>query len=390
MMKVPVYVVVTPFFPSPTNWRGAYCYDFVASLNKDGRYRVEVFVPGQGLDYTIGDISVHSFPTRTLPSNLMPFLFAKWNQHHFLMALRRIGIEPESVAICHGHTANFAIYPLAVKARNPKCLTLLHHHDLGSFGLNIGILRHCWLNNMFLYPKLRTLHEKVDCHVFISEAVRKSFLSAPKAQWSVYDDYRKQMQGLPYRSARIRHSVILHNGINTVLFNKRNRRITNPVFTIGCVGNFIHLKDQMSLLIAVSNIGDVKVIFVGSGPERVKCEEYARRHDIDAEFRNEVRHELLPEFYRSIDLFVLPSYFEGLGCVFIEAWACGTPFISCEGQGIDDLIYEEDRSIWLCKPRDPDDLAQKIKNYIKLCDSDKLVSNFVDQIEVMRKATIST
>ena len=208
-MGKPVYIVITPFFPSPTNWSGAYCYDFVVALRKTGHYRVEVFVPGKGDDYTIGDIRVHRFATRQLPSNVLPFLFSRRNQRNFLHAVDRIGIDIADVAVCHGHTANFTIYPLAVKRYNKKSLAVLHHHDPASFGLNLGLLRCFWPYNLMMFPVLRRLHEQMDVHVFISKLVRRSFLSAPDAEWTVYDGYRRQMRWLPYRAPFAKAEIIL-------------------------------------------------------------------------------------------------------------------------------------------------------------------------------------
>ena len=407
-MNKPVYIIVTPFFPSSSSWRGAYCLDFVKALKKARpSLRVEVFVPGHGNDYVIEGVCVHVFSVKMLPSNVLPFLFRRHNERSFLNALNRVGINYDDVAFCHGHTANFAIYPLAIKRCNPRCLTLLHHHDLASFGLNLGRLRHMWLYNLLMFPILRRLHKNIDCHVFISEVGRKSFLLAPDARWSVYDDYKKQMHWLPYRPTKIKRSIILHNGIDTTIFNSGDKP-KGSVFTIGCVGNFLDLKDQMSLLRAVDILNHVehvehvelgvKVLFVGSGPERAKCEEYAKEKEIDAEFRDEVRHEELANFYHELDLFVLPSYFEGFGCVFIEAWACGVPFIACEGQGMDDMIYQEDRELWLCRPCNPEDLAAKIKCFMKNCsvqrlkgeiDIDKLVYGFINEVEGIGKELVS-
>ena len=397
-MSNKVYIVVTPFFPSPSTWRGSYCLDFVKALKKScPALHVEVFVPGSGDDYVIDDVCVHRFPTKMLPSNILPFLFRRYNERSFLKAVERAGIDCDDVAFCHGHTANFAIYPLAIKRRNPECMTLLHHHDLASFGLNLGRLRHVWLYNLIMFPVMRRFHEKIDCHVFISEASRKSFVSAPDANWSVYDDYKKQMRWLPYRPTKIKSSIVLHNGIDVAVFIGGKKK-EGDVFTIGCIGNFIKLKDQMSLLRAVERLRTgIKVVFVGSGPERERCETYAREHGLDVEFRNEVRHEQLPAFYQSIDLFVLPSYFEGFGCVFAEAWACEVPFITCEGQGMDDMIYEQDRVLWLCKQRNPEDLSAKIKRYIEnhpeqrlKCEIDinKLVQGFIDEVEDVRKRQV--
>lgn len=392
------YLYVTPFFPTPSNWRGAYGYDFVKALQRaleangqcEGeQWKVLVFKPGDGKDYEIGGVKVHTFKARHLPSNILPFLFKRQNQKSFLKKVETIicstfNLQPsacfDSVEVCHGNTATFAIYPLAVKRLNAKCKTLLHHHDLASFGLNMGRLRHCWLYNFYMFPVLRKLHEAIDAHVFISEASRKSFLMAPDTSWTIFEDYKKQMRGLPYRSAKIRDSIILHNGVDKSIFNVEGRvksvdRGVEGEFVIGCVGNFDDGKDQMTLLLAVAILKlegrMLRVRFVGSGPYLEECKQYAKKHNIDAEFLTEMRHEQLPKFYRSLDLFVLPSYFEGFGCVFAEAHSSGVPFITCEGQGVDDILEVRSKSLecrvdnpWLCKPRDVDGLAKKIADAI--------------------------
>lgn len=399
MSKFPVYLVVTPFFPSPDSWRGAYCYDFVKALQKTGRYDVRVFVPGTGPDYDYLDVHVCRFSVKVLPSAVLPFLFARQNARSFLRKLESEGIAPVDVAVCHGHTAFLGIYPLALKRLNPKCLTLLHHHDLASFGLNLGRLRHFWPHKVINFLLLRRMHERMDVHVFLSRKAETSFRAVPDASWSVYDDYRRQMRGLGFfRSPRIRQAPVLHNGVDCRQFTPKGRT-AHSEFVIGCIANFGELKDHHSLLEALNRIrnqlGDWRLRLIGSGPTLSSCKAYVTEHGLQecVSFETEVDHTRLPDFYRSIDLFVLPSYFEGFGCVFTEAWACGTPFITCEGQGMDDMILPEERGLWLCKPMNPVDLAEKILHYYKNrpkqhmvgpIDIDVLVPRFVKQVEALR------
>lgn len=390
-----IYLFVTPFFPSPLNWRGAYCLDFVQALKRKSNFDVRVFVPGKGSDYEIAGILVYRFGTNCLPSSVFPFLFRRWNQRSFLAAVARVGICIDDVAVCHGNTATFSIYPAAVKERNPKSRTVLHHHDLGSFGLQNGIARHCWLYNLIEFPILRYWHEKMDLHVFISEMNRKSFLAAPDASWTHYADYRKQMRGLPWRPAKIKASCVLYNGVDTATFRPTERKLDHEGFVIGCIGNFNPSKGQMVLLKAVARIVEKKLIdglkvrMVGSGSCLGICKQFVAENGLVdiVSFENEVRHEKLSDFYLALDLFVLPSSWDGFGCVYTEAWACGTPFITTDGAGAKELVAEPEK--WVVRMDDVDGLMDKIVKYYAnrwpqrlngAVDIDTLVPDFVRKV----------
>ena len=394
-----IYLYVTPYFPSPTNWQGAYCYDFVKAVMRTGRYDVRVFVPSAGDDYDYQGVHVSTFRTKELPSAVLAFLFAKWNARSFLRAVERSGIDVSKVEICHAHTASFSIYPLSIKKHNPHCKTLLHHHDPQSFGLNTGVLKHFWLRNVIEFPIYRWHLEKITYHIFISKVVEHSFRVAPDASWTDYVGYRKQMRGIGfYRHCRVKQSVILHNGVDIARFRPTVKDAIHDRFTIGCIGNFVDLKDQITLIGAIAALKkgggcNIFVRMIGSGPLLKNCIQYVADNGLCdcVTFEAEVDHTKLPEFYNSLDLFVLPSYFEGFGCVYTEAWACGVPFIACEGQGIEDLIAPEDRCKWLCKPRDAKDLASKIRGYMEnrweqkltgAVDIDTLVGKFCEQIGI--------
>ena len=367
----PVYLYVTPFFPSPRGWRGSYSLDFVKALERTGRYDVRVFVPGRGGDYEVGGVRVRRFPTWQLPSAIFPFLFNRHNARSFLDAVGRAGIDLADVAACHAGTAACGAYALAAKRAAPRCLALLHHHSLQSFGLNRGVLSEFWPHNLVQFPMLRRMHEAIDCHVFVSEQARKSFYAAPDASWSCHGHYRRQMRGLGfYRPVRRGRSIVLHNGVDTSLFTPGGRRAGGGrPFTIGTVANFEALKGHAVLLEALSlisgELGDWRLMLVGSGPEEGRIRETIARRGLGARVKivREMAHDALPGFYRSLDLFVLPSVFEAFGCVYTEAYACGTPFIACAGQGIAELVPESERGLWLATSGDAVDLAGKIEAY---------------------------
>ncbi len=369
MDERPIYLIVTPFFPSADCVYGSYCYDFARALMREGTYDVRVFVPGRGADYDYQGVHVYRFPITVLPSAVFPFLFARRNKRAFLAKLEAVGIPLQRVAICHGHTAVFGIYPLAVREKNPQCLTLLHHHDNASFGLNNGRLRHVWPHKVINALLLRRMHEQIDVHVFISRLSEYSFRKFPDTTWSCYEAYRRQGRGLGwFRSVRVKHSIVLHNGIDAKLFHREDAE-KKPGFRIGCVANFNEGKSQIDLLRAVARLKEtfpaIEVRFLGCGPNREMCRRYAKGHQLNVTFLDTLEHTQLPTFYRDLDLFVLSTYWEGFGCVFTEAWAMGVPFITTTQAGIVDLLPEKEKAFWLIPPRDVETLAERIARFFR-------------------------
>lgn len=397
-MIKPIYIFVTPFFPSANNWRGEYCYDLVKSLIKTGTYDVRVFMPGLGEDYDYGGVHVCGFPIKMLPSAVLPFLYRKYNEASFLRKVASENIDMKDVAVCHINIAMLMPYAMAAKRSNPKCLTINYHYDQASFGLNLGRLRHFWPHKFILFRQLRKMHDAMDLHLFVCGASEVNFRAAPKVPARViYQDYIRQMRGLGWmRPARVKRSLILHLGVDVSKFKPKTDKLdVKRPFTIGCIANFQVLKDHITLLKALERIrgklGDWQLRLIGSGETKAMCEAYVKEHGLDRNvvFEKEVRHDQLVEFYQSLDLFVLPSFFEGIGTVTSEAAACGVPFIACKYQGMDDLLTPEDRDKWFVEPRDVDGFARKILWYyhsrerqalVESVDFDALMDKFVKDI----------
>ena len=125
----------------------------------------------------------------------------------------------------------------------------------------------------------------------------------------------------------------------------------------------------MTLLKAVDILKDkidgLKVRLIGSGVTLNDCKKYVKAHGLEGmfSFEKEIDHRDLPDFYRSLDLLVLPSRLEGFVCVCVECWACGTPVIFCQSISLSELVPGNGRSKWMFKPCDAEDLANKVLSY---------------------------
>jgi glycosyltransferase involved in cell wall biosynthesis len=68
----------------------------------------------------------------------------------------------------------------------------------------------------------------------------------------------------------------------------------------------------------------------------------------------------VPEIFRSVDAFALPSMFEPFGNVVMEAMASGLPVLSSAQSGASELMPEEMRSFIVANPADPGEIAMRL------------------------------
>lgn len=78
-------------------------------------------------------------------------------------------------------------------------------------------------------------------------------------------------------------------------------------------------------------------------------------------FRGFVAQDQLADFYRSLDVFVLPSDYEGFGLTVLEAMACGVPVVTTRVSSLPEVVGD---SGLLCEP-DPDDFARNILSLVQ-------------------------
>jgi glycosyltransferase involved in cell wall biosynthesis len=139
---------------------------------------------------------------------------------------------------------------------------------------------------------------------------------------------------------------------------------TKEHWVIGYVGRLAHVKGVDLLAQAfrqiVSSQQNLRLIIIGSGEEEKKV-----RADLDAELKKGIVHiesdvpqHLLAEWYRAMDLFVMPSRYENYSNAVLEAMACEVPFLVSDVGGNRRLA--ETRAGWLFASGSVDSLVQKV------------------------------
>lgn len=98
---------------------------------------------------------------------------------------------------------------------------------------------------------------------------------------------------------------------------------------------------------------------IGAGPDREEIMKISR-----SEVELVDRVDSLREHYQWADLFVLPSYDEGFGLVYIESIMCGCPIIGSVGEGATEIVEQTGGGILVEIPDSDKKAVENIKRAI--------------------------
>jgi phosphatidylinositol alpha-1,6-mannosyltransferase len=120
----------------------------------------------------------------------------------------------------------------------------------------------------------------------------------------------------------------------------------------------------------LEQVPDAFYVIVGDGPNRGPLEALAAELGLRDRvvFAGQVTPEILHLYYEACDVFVLPSWREGFGIVFLEAMHHGKPCIGVRAGGVPEVIAEGVTGL-LTEPRDVAGLTAQV---VRLLQDDRL------------------
>ncbi len=136
------------------------------------------------------------------------------------------------------------------------------------------------------------------------------------------------------------NAVILKNGLDTGLyrFNLETRKtirrklgLEDNQYVIGHIGKFAPQKNHMFLLEAFRNVLSIdsgaRLMLLGSGPMDAEIHERMKLLEIDEQVIDIGQVDNVQDYLNAMDVMALPSLYEGLGMVNIEAQTNGLPCV---------------------------------------------------------------
>jgi glycosyltransferase involved in cell wall biosynthesis len=353
-----IYLQITPYFPSADNYVGSYIFDQVEAIKKNSSYEVIVIKLCAPHDYIKDNSYIHygtkvfNFKVIDFPSSILPGVFQYLNFFRIRKFIKDIiKINMSRVRIIHAHSvypAGMLSQALSKKYNIPY---FVQYHGLDTLNITNGRVlsgKFKDMNNSYMKKLYKEIVDEANLNIGVSQKVINELYNQSKTSNNNF--------------------YILYNGVDPVKFYKIQGKYIRNIYTIGCIGNFIEIKGQIILLkaldlIAKQGLEQIKLKFIGTGPNLSICKKYVKDHNLElyVEFLSEIDHSKLNNFYSGIDLFILPSYYEALGCVYMEALHIGLPIIAIKGQGIEELLCRSDRGLMLIDKNDYRGLAVKIE-----------------------------
>jgi glycosyltransferase involved in cell wall biosynthesis len=309
--------------------------DLVAGFDDTINPIILAFTPGQMID--------------TFRANGVKCYVIETSHPFDLRIIKQIGeiIKKESIQIIHAHGSRAASnVALIAKIKNIPLVYTVHgwsfHQDQSA-----------------IVSFLRAKSEKAIC------ALSNQVICVSKSN---------QQTGI--LTFGLKKSVVIENGINLSRFNPNNyfkdiRKefgFSDDDFIVGFIGRVTLQKDPInfikSIAIAHKQNATIKALFVGEGDLKDEAMNYIKENSLEdiiktSDFRNDI-----PDLLNAIDVFCLPSLWEGLSIALLEAMAMEKALIVTPTDGTKEVISDKQNGL-IVKYSDPENLAQQYITYIK-------------------------
>jgi glycosyltransferase involved in cell wall biosynthesis len=162
---------------------------------------------------------------------------------------------------------------------------------------------------------------------------------------------------------------VVYNGVDTRRFQSADREgsrtglnLPQNALILGMVGRIEFKQKQQHLLAEAAQLlhmsgKPLHLVYAGDGPDADALKEMLKAAKLS--------HTVLPwcdpaMLYPALDALIIPSRYEGLPLVMLEALACGTTVLASDRDGMKDVLPSDCRFT----PGDPQALARTIQHFL--------------------------
>lgn len=296
-----------------------------------------------------------------------------------LMPPKNIGFKYSGNAFYHG------MRKIADKLNEEEKFDLIHAHVALPDGYGAVLL-----NENYKIPLVITVHgQDINYTVGLGKAFESRVfktIDAASAVIFVSSKLKNKCQALYKPMDKFK---VINNGVDTDI-NLRQDRLNElreeykGKRIILSTGNLLKPKGHDLTIKAFAKLSskydDIILLIIGKGEEYQNLKDLCKKYNISRKviFLNQLPHEEVLYYMEICYMFVLPSWKEGFGIVYIEAMSRGKCVIGCKGEGIEDVVINNVNGV-LAEPKDVNDLEIKMD---KLLSNDDVVKKIGDNAKM--------
>ncbi|PEL13549.1 glycosyltransferase [Bacillus sp. AFS017336] len=284
-------------------------------------FRKNVIMKGEE-SFTFENIKYKNiYYKNTLTLKIFNLLGIDSYRNYFLFKQQRCSYYKFDLVSSHWAVEPASLAYYVYKKTNKSYTITSHGSDIHTLPNKSKKLRNIIKRNL-LYSK---------CNIFVSRALKKDaeqFIIKDKKNISIPN-------GIDFNKFKMLEKLDI---INKSDFKRK---------VVGYVGNFLEVKRVDALPDIIYRIqkeygNEIIFILIGDGKLKKDIEKKCLSLGLNVIFTGKLPPNEVVEYYNAMDVLMLPSRKEGLGCVAIEAQACGVPVVGSSNGGIPEALrYKE-------------------------------------------------
>ncbi len=210
------------------------------------------------------------------------------------------------------------------------------------------------------------------------------YKGAPKLNWLIFYPIERLMASKAdmictvnledYKRAKtfhVKQVEYIHGiGINTerLAVNEKTSGVRKELglsesdFVILSVGELNENKNQKVIIEAIAKLKDPSIHYIlcGKGDQIENLEKLSKEHGLEGNIHFLGYRKDVSAIYSSADVYVMPSYREGLPVSSLEAMYSGLPLVTSNIRGLVDVM-QDGVTGYMCRPNDAEGFAASIK-----------------------------
>lgn len=238
------------------------------------------------------------------------------------------------------------------------------------------------------YPEIKTVHSIHGIHYINTKNYLRKYISQTIEQYLVkFTDYSICETNADFKNAEKlkiinpQKTSIVPNGINLKKYVNIQRKKSDFLaglnlkpedFIVGNISRFDIQKNQNLIIKAasmlISKYPEMKFVLVGNGKLLENSKNLAKELKVENNILFVGEQLNLIDYYSIFDIFVFPTFWEGMPYVLLESMACRLPIICSDIPSLKEIV-KDNYSALLINPHSEEELSNAI---VKLYEDKKL------------------